>query len=77
MVVGGARALTDVEIIDLSSANGDCRKPANYPVNLGSTGYYQGQALVCGGSYPLTDACYGFVSKVHTINLSKFTVTVF
>ena len=65
MVVGGYGAEYDVEVIDLGDENQNCRKPANYPIEHASTGFFfDGQATVCGGGYPVTDSCYSFDFQV-------------
>ena len=65
MIVGGEKAENDVEVVDLLS-NERCNfKPADIPLQRGSSGIFmEGQAIVCESAgdmqYPMSKKCYSY-----------------
>ena len=68
MLVGGYtnQAVSDIEIIDLSSPNMTCRKPADLPTTLsyGVGAYIHNSVMICGGgtagTEPVSSDCYTY-----------------
>ena len=71
-------AITDVEVLDLTSA-APCFKPSPYPFNgHGAAGaFVDGAATVCGGSGTAEDKCeaYDTSRDVWTVLQEPFTLT--
>ena len=75
MIVGGANAGKDVEVINLKGKS--CSKPANFLVDWASMGtYFNGFPFICGGSGPRTSECYQYHLQVHLLKSILIIMTI-
>jgi hypothetical protein len=61
VATGSTSSTTVIEVIDLEDASNICQKLEDYPIGVyAAVGGFlnQGDPLVCGGGYPITNVCH-------------------